>query len=351
MRVTLLDEPQHLTYKTAHCAFTDIARWHGRFYCAYREAASHGIAPPGEIIVRSALYHPYWHDSTTLTYPEGDLRDPKFVITDEYLHLFCGAYVPSPHLQHVRGLSSHSGDNQIWSLVTYTRDGVTWAPLRPFLRPNYWAWSACLIHDNSWRVASYHTGVTEASNLITLWGGSPLSGWRNLGVMYDGGCLEREADVFRYAAVMPSEPVLFRPNNDTLGCFLRTESTMLLGAWQMNKAWRWHDTELLLHPSACVETPHGWLLASRELTPVYRKDRWEAETTQIDHCESSVVLYSVEGNRLAKRLTLQDKAGDAGYCGMCRGEQDGEWLVSYYASHEAPSPCADVYIAKIEVKD
>lgn len=364
MRVTLLNEPLCVTSATAHHAFTSLAYWHNQYYLAYREAPSHGITPPGRLLIHGqhdpeALSARAW-DIQELTYPEGDLRDPRLISTPDYLYLLCGCYLASPHLQHIHGLSVRSGDNQIWSCYSYTRDGVTWAPLRPYLRPNCWGWSAH-IEGTMWSVMSYDVGVSEARNTLTLWEGMPQHGFVQTGIAYDGGNYMREQGRYIYPFSLPSEPVLYQPGRD-MACLARTEHTMLQGVYQPDRGWRWWDTRLFLHPSAILKTPQGWLLAARELTPVYgaaswkRLDdapgaAWRQETKEVLRYEASVTLWQVQGNHFTKVLTLPDAGEDCAYAGLCATETPGEYLLSYYSSHAAPSPCSDVYVARLRVED
>ena len=350
MRATLLDTCQ-VTRETRHSAFTSIARWKGTYYLAYRSAQHHGITPPGEIHIltsdRPARAHT-WTLTEHLAHPEKDFRDPRLVATPDYLFMICGAYVPSPHLQYVHGLSAMSGDNQIWSYFIYTRDGRTWSQPHPMLRPNAWAWSAAVTQGGMWCMASYDVGAMESCNTITLWGGTPMRGFQHRGVMYDGGNLEKDDSAYRYTASMPSEPVLYQPTPETLACCLRTGTTMLLGVVRHGLPWRWEETGLRLHPSAILRTQYGWLLAARELVPVYKR-AVRGKPQEIERYDTSVTLWAVQGNRFAKVLTLEG-SGDCGYCGMCEGEKPGDILVSYYASDKAPVPCADVFVAQVRVE-
>lgn len=345
MHATLLDVSQ-ITHATAHQAFTSIAHWHGAYYLAYREAQHHGIVPPGDIrVLKTTTPHRAhtWGLNALFARDQTDYRDPRFVTTSDLLYLVCGAYLPSPHLQHAHGLSAVSGDNQIWSYYTYTRDGVTWAPLTPYLRPNHWGWSATR-GTREWYMASYDVGVFELCNTITLWGGTPRTGMRHLGIMYDGGGLEKDQGVWRAPYSMPSEPVLYQPTPDTFACCLRTEGAMLHGVWRRWQAWRWQDTGLVLHPSAMLDTPHGWLLAARALTPVRRKPKAPVTTSY----DTSVALYHVEGNRFTPLLTLPGSE-DCGYASICMAEKTEEYFVSWYASDKAPSPCSDVFVGKVHI--
>lgn len=360
MRAELLDT-RTIMSDSFHNAFTSLCRWRGKVWLAYRSASNHGIVPPGVIDILREQPGTQFYRMQTLALPEGDLRDPRFIPTPDMLYLMVGCYLPSPHLRHIYtldGLTNHPSDNQIWTMLTYTRDGITWAPLTPILRPNHWGWSA-VQSGEYFLLASYDVGVFETANTITLWGGRLPGPFENLGIIYDGGSHERDGETYVYARAMPSEPVLYIPTPDTRACLARTESTMILGTWRAGKSWRWQDTGEMLHASALLQTPHGWLMAARELTPVY-KHSWgrggsdrgmqKSEKEEIARYAASVTLWHVIGNRLEKVATLAEDAQDCAYCGVCEGEKPGEYLVSYYSSKHAPGNCADVMVATVRVE-
>ncbi len=344
---------QRLISNSFFNGFTTLCRWHDRYWLAYRAAPSHTIVPPGRIVIMTSDDGQRWHEAATLGAPQRDYRDPRWIVADDMLYLMLGAYVPSPHLamDDLHGLSTMSGDNQIWTVITGTRDGQTWTPLRPILRPNHWGWSAVRLTNRVWVLASYDTGVLESCNTLTLWEGTPSSRWRHRGILYDGGAMDIEDGAFRFSASHPSEPVLYRPTPQTLGCCVRTTTTMLLGTWSPGHAWRWQNTGRWLHPSAIMETPQGWLLAAREIIHT----QGQGHTTSGDaatwtDAEAHATLWHLHGNRLT-RVAILESGGDCAYAGICAGKRLDNYLVSYYSSHDAPHGLADIYLADIRLHD
>src|SRR5262245_8865837 len=66
----------------AHNAFTDLIRWHNRWYCTFREGDAH-VGGDGRIRLLSSVDGETW-TSTVLIGESGiDLRDPKFSITPD----------------------------------------------------------------------------------------------------------------------------------------------------------------------------------------------------------------------------------------------------------------------------
>lgn len=378
MRVTL----NHVTRLVAtgeHNAFTDLCAWRGDYYVAYRQAYSHGIVPPGDIaiarIVDATSQRPVAERIATLHHFLGDCRDPKFIVTDTALYCYCGVYLPMPQQFHAT-LSEVPAENLLMTHVSFTT-GKNWAPLQPILRPNYWAWSHVIAGTRQGHLlASYHVGTPgERSSSIALWSSNSPLHFQHNGVIYDGASTTRDADG-RYDMThnIPSEPVLYRPGPDLLACCLRTEDSLEIGVAlaPYQDTWRWWDTKKLIHPSAILHTPYGWLLAGRALTPVYdntRKARQDQRRLQkafpelpasalrkpLYH-ETVTALWHVEAQHVTPLLALPS-GGDTGYAGVCAGRKPGEYLLSYYSQHNyydvrgiALLPSADIYLATIHVE-
>ena len=327
-----------------HDAFTDLCRWHGRYFCAFREAQTHNITPRGCVKLVTSINGVDWDASTVMTHPLGDMRDPKFLRTQDTLYLLCGVYLPHPqHHERFQGLANYGGDNLLCTHVTYTHDGQSWAPMTPIMRPNYWAWSALELQNYGYVAASYHTGTSAHGQTIALWSGrSPLSMILRE-TIYNGESVAHDGKQLRYAHYLPCEPVLYAIDEATVACCLRTETTMEIGVAHKMLPWRWHTTPYTIHPGAVMRTPKGWILAGRSVADV--KDGEKLTTS---------ALFALHGHVVEPLLTLPS-SGDTGYCGLAHGRQPNTALVSYYSQHAndgrqpygVPFPGADVYIAEV----
>ena len=384
MQATLLDVGT-IAEGTLHRAFTDLCQWRGRYYIAYRQAQTHNIVPKGLIIVkeydatgyRDTGVLPPTTATAWLQYPDAisheiaDLRDPRFIPTKEALYLMCGAYLPGTHLGHTQ-LSQYSPHNLIQTFLTYTTDGYTWAPLTQILRPQHWGWSV-LQTQGMYLLASYVSGQAHEPNSIVLWKGASLLAMTPIATIYEGGSNECESDEFRYPNASPSEPTLFQADDNILGCLVRTEKTMNIGLTPMDRLdWRWiychkeffpdesgteYVTSTILHPSAIISTPHGWLMAARRCKPVYRaKSGKKVIKMELDHYAFTTALYTLNGQYPQLLLTLPSGA-DCAYAGMAKWTQPDEYLISYYDSSAyyqqgqyGPSvPAADIKIARVKI--
>lgn len=349
MGLTLVD-CHHVTTDGLHNAFTDLALWRGNVYLAFRCAATHDIVPPGRVRVlqRQAAAEDPWQTHVTFGgagWGAIDLRDPRLLATDEALYCIMGAYHPAPWKHGGEGgLRRDPAENVILTYLTHTTDGAHWAPLTPILRPGYWGWSL-LAHRRVYYAAAYHTGAHGETASVSLWAGRGCYDLAPLALIYDGATLDGSLAP-NYS---PSEPVLFAVDDQTMGCFLRTEGLLNLGVSRAPyQDWRWQQTRLPIHPSGTAMSSLGRLLVGRWL-PRAAGARGAAAPR--------ACLWSLDGQSLMPRLILPS-AGDCGYAGLARlpGAGREAYLVSYYSQHRStmdltprPLPGADIYIATVEV--
>lgn len=353
-----------LTGATGHAAFTTLVCWRGRYYCAYRTAPSHHIAPPGHVVVRriahDALRHQCltgtltggWEEVGRLDCQGGDVRDPRFVGTRDALYMLVGVYLQDPRHQDWHGLSQHAPENLLVTHVTWTTDGLTWMPLTPILRPNYWGWSACII-DRLWYVAAYQGGHThDHGSTIALFCGATPTALSYYGTIYDGLDFRKDGETSVIPHMWPAEPVLWRPTPDTLACLLRTEGTMDIGLsrWPYH-LWRWHATSAMCHPSAVLSMDGDILVAGREVELPPPRRRFSSAITQRPARPSCyTTLYGLPPGGYSPRPRLRlPSGGDTGYAGLAPGPLPNTVLISYYTGHATPHLGADVSLALVEI--
>jgi hypothetical protein len=63
-----------------HNAFTDLIRFQGQWFCAFREGEKH-VSPDGSIRVITSKDGKAWTSAARVSLPELDLRDPKLTVT------------------------------------------------------------------------------------------------------------------------------------------------------------------------------------------------------------------------------------------------------------------------------
>lgn len=366
MHVTLLDV-QQLTSGALHCAFTSITRWRGAWYLAYREAQTHAILPAGVIRLWRSEDAQHWLPHATLSHGTarwprfsswrqrgkieplydltGDVRDPKLIASEEALYMICGTYLPK--FQRTT-LHERSTENIIQSHVSYTEDGEYWTPLQPVGRPGYWIWSAVPL-KRSWVACAYHTGTATETSSLHLLSGTSLLELGPLAMLYDGSSHEHDGATLRYTHLSPSEPVLYQPAPETLACLVRTEKSMEIGVSQSPyQDWRLWDTKTLIHPSSVLSTPHGWLMAGREIETI-------GERRGATRYNCYTALWQINAQQVSERILRLPSAKDCAYAGLCEGATPNEYLVSWYSQHAVSTrfgttlPSAHVFVARIRV--
>src|SRR5436189_3847017 len=76
-----------------HNAFTDLIRWHDKWYCTFREADAH-VGGDGKLRVLESSDGAKWESVALVTEKGIDLRDPKLSITpDDRLMIAAGGSV------------------------------------------------------------------------------------------------------------------------------------------------------------------------------------------------------------------------------------------------------------------
>src|SRR5689334_3987705 len=66
----------------AHNAFTDLIRWHDRWFCSFRESDAH-IGGNGRIRVLTSADGDTWTSAALIAEAGIDLRDPKMSVTPD----------------------------------------------------------------------------------------------------------------------------------------------------------------------------------------------------------------------------------------------------------------------------
>ena len=86
-----LVEVKKIWDKAPHSAFTDLARWNCKFYCAFREGRGH-VSADGKIRILQSKDGNVWESAALVELEGYDLRDAHLSVTpDERLMLLGGA--------------------------------------------------------------------------------------------------------------------------------------------------------------------------------------------------------------------------------------------------------------------
>ncbi|HYF47955.1 MAG TPA: hypothetical protein VEJ63_01005 [Planctomycetota bacterium] len=96
-----------------HCAFTDLTHWRGRVWLCFREALNHSVHPSSHIVIMASADHGRTFQlMARISSPGLDVRDPKFFVIEEKLHLV----VPCWQLS----------DRTLLTFIARSSDGLDW---------------------------------------------------------------------------------------------------------------------------------------------------------------------------------------------------------------------------------
>ncbi|HCM25626.1 MAG TPA: exo-alpha-sialidase [Treponema sp.] len=122
---------QRIWNRAPHSAFTDLARFGDRWYCAFREGRAHA-GQAGKVRVIASDDARIWESVHLAAVRGTDLRDPKLSVTgdDRLMLLMGGTRISNGEPVGRRPLAAFSTDGRIWS-----------AP-EPILSEGDWLWRA-----------------------------------------------------------------------------------------------------------------------------------------------------------------------------------------------------------------
>ncbi|MBA4019706.1 MAG: exo-alpha-sialidase [Pirellula sp.] len=306
-----------------HNAFTDLIRWHDRFWCTFREADDH-VGGNGALRVLTSTDGDVWESAALVTEQGIDLRDPKLSVT------------PDDRLMIVAGGSTYDGKTLLGRRprVAFSVDGRTWTAPVKVLGEGEWLWRVTW-HEGVCYGAAYDASkrstpaAKEAAKLTTPAEPGPAEWKLKLyksadGVKYD---LITHLDVPGH----PNETTLrFLPDGRMLA-MVRREGGSKLGWLGTSLApytkWTWHETDMRIGGPNFIVLPSGKLWA---VTRLYGDKR-------------STVVARMDEKSLRPVLEFPS-AGDTSYAGIV--DHDGLLWVSYYSTHEEKT---SIYLAKVRL--
>lgn len=294
-----------------HNAFTDLARFQGRWYCSFREGAGH-VAGAGVCRVLASDDGATWEPAGLVESRDVDLRDPKLSVTpDGRLMMVGGAAAPADR----KPLKDH------YSFVCFSKDGMAWSSPQRVLDSWQWLWRVTWHNDRAYGVA-YNWDQKSPDNQKNWTATIYQSG--------DGLKWNKLADV---PHPNPTEGSLAFAGDELL-CLLRRDGTpnsALLGRSKPPYTeWTWQDLGVFFGGPQLARAPDG---------------SWWACGRMIDKGAAHTVLCRLhtDKGKLQPVLTLPS-GGDTSYPGMIWHQ--GQLWISYYSSHEDRKAC--IYLARVQ---
>ncbi len=284
-----------------HNAFTDLIRWHGKWYCTFREADAH-VGGDGKLRVLVSDDAKKWESAALLTEKGIDLRDPKLSITpDDRLMITAGGSVYEG--KTLKGRQPR---------VAFSKDGKTWTPTRRVLDEGDWLWRVTWFDGTAYGVsydASWKLKLVKSND----------------GVKYD---LVTHLDVPGH----PNETTLrFLPGGEMIA-LVRREGGNTFGWIGRSKPpytkWTWKETKHRLGG------PNFILLLDGSL--------WAAGRSYPGGAKTILARMTADGG-YEPMLTFPS-GGDTSYPGLVW--HDGVLWMSYYDSREGKSA---IYLARVSL--
>jgi lysophospholipase L1-like esterase len=306
-----------------HNAFTDLIRFHDRWFCAFRESDAH-VGGDGRARVLASDDGSRW-ESSALVAEEGiDLRDPKLSIT------------PEGKLMIVAGGSVYQGTKQLKGRqprVMFSPDGKTWSAPKRVLSEGEWLWRV------TWHGGrAYGVSYTAGPKAPAPKGADPAKAayaaedddWKlRLVASVDG--IHYETVTRLGVPGRPNETTLRVLANGEMMALVRREAGSQFGWIGTSRApyrdWSWHEIGYRLGGPNFIQLPDGSL--------------WAASRCHEGGVKT--VLARMDRDRYEPALSLPS-GGDSSYPGMVW--HDGLLWMSYYSSHEGKS---SIYLARIKV--
>jgi hypothetical protein len=294
-----------------HNAFTDLARFEGRFFCTFREGAGHVPAGPGtdgKIRVIVSEDASSWRSLALVEVKEVDLRDPKLSIT------------PGGRLMLLAGGSRYDGGKLLgyspWSALLDAQ-GRTFSEPMPIQLEE----KVTTGRDWLWRV-TWREGLAYGVVYQTRGDGSRIV----LVKSSDGVHFEKVVDL--EVDGQPNEATIRFRGDEMLVVVRREQANGIFGRSRPPyTSWSWQEMTHRLGGPDFLVLPAGELILG---------------TRTFDGREASTVLGKLTENGRVEQLIKLPSGGDTSYPGLVVHNEG--LYVSYYSSHEEKTA---IYLAKI----
>lgn len=283
-----------------HNAFTGLARFQDRWFCAFREGKGH-VCPEGALRVIASEDGETWESVALLTSDNSDLRDAQLTVTSDGRLMLSGA-----EAMHDRSEYTHQ------SLSWLSNDGRTWSDRYEIGDRNFWMWRVTWHKGMAYGIGY---GVGKGRGLLRLY------------TSKDGKRFETLMAPMLEAAYPNETSLVF--DGDTAYCLLRQDpANGQLGiAKPPYTAWEWKDIGTRIGGPAMLRLPDGRFVAGVRLYD--------------GGVRTSLGWVDPETGKFTECLRLPS-GGDTSYPGLVY--HDGLLWMSYYSSHEGKS---SIYLAKV----
>jgi len=300
--------------KAPHNAFTDLARWHDAFYCAFREGRGH-VSTDGKIRILESKDADNWTSAALISLEGFDLRDAHLSVT------------PDSRLMLIGGAAPREKDNQsapTGTFVSFSKDGNQWTKPQIVVEPGRWLWCVTW-HEGKAYGVSYTAGQGNELYLDLLISDDGINYKAHMSRLLEQG--------------YPTEVTLRFDSEGTCYALVRRDrrgddpSSAMLGISRTDyKQWQWKDLGPEFNGFGgpnFIQIPGGhWIAAGR----------------MHDSGAHTALCYLDIENGTMTRLIKLPSGGDTSYPGMVW--HNDILYISYYSSHENKT---SIYLAKVKI--
>ncbi len=306
-----------------HNAFTDLIRWHDKWYCTFREAEAH-VGGDGRLRVLESADGAKWESVALVSEAGIDLRDPKLSIT------------PDDRLMITAGGSVYQGKTLLGRQprVAFSKDAREWTRPERVLSEGEWLWRVTWHGGKAYGV-SYNADERKspaAQEAAKTGKAAPgPADWKLKLVASDDG-VKYDSITHLDVPGHPNETTLrFLPDGEMVA-LVRREGGNTFGWIGRSHApyeqWTWKETKHRLGGPNFIRLPDGQLWAAGRVYPGGAK--------------TAVARMTADGD-YEPVLTL-NSGGDTSYPGLVW--HDGLLWMSFYSSHEGQT---SIYLAKLKL--
>ena len=280
-------EVRKIWSKAAYNSFTDLIRFRGRWFCAFREGTGH-LTPDGALRILTSADGVTWSSVASIRCPAPfqDLRDPQFSITPDGL-LLLNAAAFRPVCQSMAWLS---------------KDGCDWGHHHLIGPRGSWLWRTV-----------WHSGVAYSFGRH-----EPKDHELQLYTSTDGLDFRAHGEPRLGAGYSNESDLLFLDDATGVSLTRCDGGNALLGtASSPYDRWTWTDLGVRIGGPALLRLPDGRTIAAVRLYEPRQR--------------TALCWLDVETAALTEFLTLPS-GGDTSYAGMVW--HDGLLWLSYYSSDD-----------------
>jgi hypothetical protein len=317
----VLVESKMIWNKGNHNAFTDLIRFKGKWYCAFREAEAH-VSATADIRILSSKNGRDWEPASVIEMKGHDLRDPKLSISPDgkYLEVLAGDVV-----REGKGPALSTRN-----FITRSQNGIKWEQME-FVGPEQeWLWRITWFNKKAYGIAyDVHPEVRASGNFLTrLYVADNKLKFASLA---DPLCIQAGAN----------EATIRFTTNGTAYVLQRRDGPRNANSAFVGKSekpytqWEWKDLGKFFGGPNFIQIPDGrWMAVGRILKP----DATGRMVPKTVLCELDYKMAEL------RELLELPSGGDTSYAGLYW--YDGLLWISYYSSHEEKT---SIYVAKVKL--